>query len=382
MSSADMYLPAADWWQGASAVAVLKVLDGEARFVGGAVRDSLLGRPVNDVDLATTLLPEEVVRRLESAGFKAIPTGIEHGTITAVVDHKVFEITTLRRDVSTDGRRATVAFSTDWAEDAGRRDFTINALFADGTGRIFDYTGGIADLNPTRIRFIGNAEARITEDYLRLLRFFRFHAQIGRTPMDAEAMAAARKLAPGLALLSAERVWAELKRLLAAPAPEEVLSAMAASGVLREVLPEALWPVRLPAGSWAARLLAMLPVGADLEALATRLRWSKAELATLAGLQETAEITPSHPYGLLRRHGTLVVEGLAVRQARGLAVPPDWAGIVAAWTPKEFPLTGRDLIALGAQPGPDLGRRLAEIESAWEAGGCIGDRASLLADLS
>lgn len=382
MSSADTSLPAADWWQGASAVALLKVLGGEARFVGGAVRDSLLGRPVNDVDLATTLLPEEVIRRLEAAGFKAIPTGIEHGTITAVVDHKTFEITTLRRDVSTDGRRATVAFSSDWAEDAGRRDFTINALFADGTGRIFDYTDGIADLDPVRIRFIGNAEDRITEDYLRLLRFFRFHSHYGQTPMDVEALVAAQKLAPGLALLSAERVWAELKRLLAAPAPEEVLSAMAASGVLREVLPEALWPVALPAASWAARLLGLLPPGADLEALATRLRWSKAEFATLSGLQETAETTPAHPYGLLRRHGALVAEGLAVRQARGEATPEAWAGIVKAWTPKDFPLTGRDLIARGAEPGPELGRRLADIESAWEAAGCVADRDSLLAALS
>lgn len=252
MSPADLHLPAADWWQGASAVALLDALGGQARFVGGAVRDSLLNRPVNDVDLATPLLPDEVIARLEAAGFKAIPTGIEHGTITAVVTGKTFEITTLRRDAATDGRRATVAFSTDWAEDAQRRDFTINALFADGDGRIYDYTDGSSDLDPTRIRFIGKAEDRVREDYLRLLRFFRFQAHYSRCPMDGEALQAAKVLAPGLAQLSAERVWSELKRLLAAPDPAEVLDAMAATGVLARVLPEALWPVRLPAGPWSS----------------------------------------------------------------------------------------------------------------------------------
>ncbi|MFD2264827.1 CCA tRNA nucleotidyltransferase [Lacibacterium aquatile] len=382
MSSADLILPAADWWQGPQAKALLSALNGEARFVGGAVRDGLLGRTVNDVDLATPLLPAEVTRRLEAAGFKVIPTGIDHGTVTAVVRGQTFEITTLRRDVSTDGRRATVAFSTDWAEDAQRRDFTINGLFADGEGRVFDFTGGTQDLSPTRIRFIGRAEDRIREDYLRLMRFFRFHAHYGTGPMDAKALTAAAALAPGLAQLSAERVWSELKRLLAAPAPTEVLAAMGQTGVLTQVLPEALWPAALPAGDWSVRLLALLPPGCDLTALSDRLRWSKAELGLLIGMQEAAESEPPHPYGLLRRYGAAVLSGFAVRLARGGSVPQGWQEIAIGWQPRDFPLSGRDLIERGAQPGPDLGRRLAAIEQAWEAGGCVASRDELLAGLA
>lgn len=371
-----------DWWQGAAARQVMAALDGRARFVGGAVRDSLLGRVVNDVDLATPLLPQDVVSRAERAGIRAIPTGIDHGTVTLVAGRQVFEVTTLRRDVATDGRRATIAYSSDWAEDAGRRDFTINALFADAEGRVSDYWQGLADLAPVRIRFIGRAADRVREDYLRLLRFFRFHACYGQTPMDGEALAAAQDLAEGVTQLSAERIWAELKKLLAAPDPAETLQAMAATQILRLILPEFyLSGAALPSGGWSARLAALLPPATDLPSLGRRLRWSRQDLSEVTGVMQAALAAEPHPYGLLRQYGAAIVQaGLAVRRARGYEELPHWQQAAADWQPTVFPLSGRDFLARGHAAGPHLGRLLNRLEAVWEAEGCRLTKEELLTD--
>ncbi|HET9019281.1 MAG TPA: CCA tRNA nucleotidyltransferase, partial [Acetobacteraceae bacterium] len=226
--------------------AVLAALP-EARVVGGAVRDALAGHPVADVDLATPRAPEDVTAALLAAGLKAVPTGIDHGTVTAVSGHRGFEVTTLRRDVRTDGRHAEVAFTDDWRADAARRDFTINALSMTQAGAVFDHFAGIADLRAGHVRFVGHAATRIAEDYLRILRFFRFWARYGAGTPDAEAVAAIADAVPGLARLSAERVWMELKRILAAPDPCGAVALMQRLGVLEAVLPEGAAPARLAA---------------------------------------------------------------------------------------------------------------------------------------
>ena len=218
---------------------------GDARYVGGAARNTLMGLDVKDIDIATPLTPDAVTQRLQAAGLKAVPTGIEHGTITAVADGQPYEVTTLRCDVETDGRRAVVAFTTDWQEDAGRRDFTINALYVSVDGEIFDYHNGLADLEAGHVRFIGDATARIREDYLRILRLFRFHAWYGKGEIDAVALKAAAAEKSGLAKLSGERIAQEMLRLLEAENPLPVLRVMAASGILAEILPGALDMTRL-----------------------------------------------------------------------------------------------------------------------------------------
>ncbi len=237
-------LPDVPWRHSDGLQAVLAALsdrDQHPRVVGGAVRDSLFGLPVADVDLATPLLPDVVIRRLESAGIKAVPTGLDHGTITAVAHGQNFEITTLRRDVATDGRRAVVAFSTDWREDAARRDFTINALYADPvSGEIFDYFGGLDDLKAGIVRFIGDADTRIAEDHLRILRFFRFHARFGKGVADSVAIAACAKAAKSLMALSRERILDELSKLLALPDPLASVSLMIEHGIFAAFLPELL----------------------------------------------------------------------------------------------------------------------------------------------
>lgn len=240
-----MRLDDQSWLTASATRAVMAALEAAggpdcARFVGGCVRNALIGAPVADIDIATTLKPEETDRAIRAAGLKAVPTGIAHGTVTAVSERQPFEITTLRRDVSTDGRNATVAFTDDWAEDAARRDFRLNALYADGEGRVFDPTGeGVADAAAGRIVFVGEPETRIREDYLRILRFFRFFAWYGRGEPDRAALAACRALASGMTRLSAERVSKELMTLLAAPDPRVAMAAMAEAGVLAQILPEA-----------------------------------------------------------------------------------------------------------------------------------------------
>jgi tRNA nucleotidyltransferase/poly(A) polymerase len=260
----------APWFKAAETQKLIGVLEaaraGGSRFVGGCVRNTLMGREVDDLDIATQLTPNAVIALAQKSGFAAHPTGIEHGTVTVVVDHQPFEVTTLRRDVSTDGRRATVAFTDDFRADAARRDFTINAMSCDGEGRLFDYFSGQADLAAGTIRFVGPAAQRIAEDFLRILRFFRFLALYGRSPPDAEALAACAAAAPEIARLSGERVQVEMRKLLAANDPVAALALMAETGVLAEVVPGT------PARERLARLLALAPEADWLVRLAALLR--------------------------------------------------------------------------------------------------------------
>lgn len=384
----DISLPPADWWQGAKTQAVLTALQGEARFVGGAVRDALLGLPVHDVDLATPLPPETVMARAKAAGLKAIPTGIDHGTITLVSGGKPFEVTTLRRDVVTDGRHALVSFTEQWGEDAARRDFTMNALYADGAGRVYDPVLGLPDLAAGRLRFIGDARARIAEDYLRILRYFRFQARYGRVPPEPGLLAILADCAPGLARLSAERVWSEVKKLLACTDPLASLEAMHETGILRRILPDArpdagpILAALPPATGWAARLLALLPEGAGLPGYAGRLRWSKDELHFISIAQQMAETELSHPYGMLRRWGPEPLKaGIQVRAARGNGDRLPWLPLLDAPLPA-FPIGGADVQALGVAPGPAMGKLLTMVERWWESGGCQASRAETLAYLT
>ncbi|MFL6721543.1 MAG: CCA tRNA nucleotidyltransferase [Sphingomonas sp.] len=352
------------------------------RYVGGAVRDDLLGLPVSDIDLATRIAPEEVIRRLENAKIKAVPTGIEHGTVTAVSDGQPFEITTLRRDVSTDGRRATVAFTDDWQEDAARRDFTINALSADPrTGQLFDYFGGLADLEQRHIRFIGDPLQRIAEDHLRILRFFRFHARFDAGQPDAAALAACSERANDLMALSRERIADELLKLLALPNPVRTVGIMLERGILRPVLPE-IEDGRLTnlealiAGEAAAglepdpvrRLASLLPRDpAVAEAVAGRLRLSnkaKKRLACAAG-----EIGNAPPRALAYRHGVDCATDRLL-----LAGRPKEAAEIAVWHAPRLPIGGGALIKRGLSEGPLVAKTLRRIEDQWvEAGFPAGD---------
>lgn len=363
--------------------AVLAALP-EARVVGGAVRDALADRPVADIDLATPRPPDAVMAALRDAGLKAVPTGLDHGTVTAVSDHRGFEVTTLRRDVATDGRHAAVAFTDDWRADAARRDFTFNAMSMTPDGAVFDYFGGAADLLAGRVRFVGDAPTRVAEDYLRILRFFRFHARYGTGAPDPDAVAAVRGGVPGLARLSAERVWSELKRILMAPDPRGALALMAETGVLAAVLPEGADPAPLSAlvaaGAPAEPLLrlAALLTG-DAGAVADRLKLSGAERDALLALLAA----PVPPDGS---------DDAALRRA--LADWPRAALLGGAWLAHRdhdvrarladlpvpvFPLQGRDLIAAGMRPGPAMGETLRSLRDWWLAGGCTGDVAAELA---
>ena len=296
----------AAWLKDADLQRLLSALNAggeEARIAGGAVRNALLGEAVADVDIATTTPPEETVRRAEKAGFKTIPTGIEHGTVTVTAGGRGYEVTTLRADVETDGRRAKVIFGRDWKADAERRDFTINALYAEADGTVVDLVGGLADLESRTLRFIGDAETRIREDYLRILRFFRFFAWYGSGRPDAEGLKACARLKDGLDRLSAERVWAELKKLLSAPDPSRALLWMRQAGVLTKVLPESeKWGIDAIHGlvaaerdlGWAAdamlRLEAIVPPDAErMQALAGRLKLSNARGRAAEGLGADAE---------------------------------------------------------------------------------------------
>jgi len=376
------------WLTASSTRAVMAALEagggpGCARFVGGCVRNALIGAPVDDVDIATTLKPEETDRAIRAAGLKAVPTGIAHGTVTAVTERTPFEITTLRRDVSTDGRNATVAFTDDWAEDAARRDFRLNALYADLRGQVFDPTGhGVADAEAGRIVFVGDPETRITEDYLRILRFFRFFAWYGRGEPDAAALAACRKLAPGMSRLSAERVSKELMKLLAAPDPRPAMAAMEAAGVLAQILPEATSRVLFdPAVDQtdepALRLMTLLPAEAGVaRSVAARLRLANAIRDRLA---EAADALPSVDLSMsdaaaraavYRRGGRAVADAVRRRWAEA----PDRGAeagrllqLTADWTPPGLPVGGRQLAKLGVEPGPETGRLLKAFEESWIA---------------
>jgi poly(A) polymerase len=352
---------------------------GEARFVGGAVRDGLLGLPVKDVDIATLHLPEEVIRRVKAVGFKAVPTGLAHGTITAVLDHWPVEITTLRRDVSTDGRRATVAFGTDWRDDAARRDFTMNALYADpADGALHDYFGGRDDLAARRVRFIGDPHARIAEDHLRILRYFRFTARFGALDRAAADYAACMTHASSLMALSRERIADELLRLLDLSDPADVIAAMIEDGVLRPVLPEvtsagalalrALIAAEAQAGIPAdplRRLAALLPRdGALADQIGARLRLSN---KARQRLQKTlTPIDATSPEALAYRLGT---ESAIDQMLLGLAFDPATAARMTDWTAPRLPLSGGDLIAMGLTAGPQVAKTLQLLEREWIAAG-------------
>ena len=376
------------WLTATATRAVMAALEaaggpGCARFVGGCVRNALIGAPVADVDIATTLKPEETDRAIRAAGLKAVPTGIAHGTVTAVSERQPFEITTLRRDVSTDGRNATVAFTDDWAEDAARRDFRLNALYADVEGRVFDPTGeGVADAAAGRIVFVGDPETRIREDYLRILRFFRFFAWYGRGEPDAAALAACRALASGMTRLSAERVSKELMTLLAAPDPRVAMAAMADAGVLAQILPEAetgpLFEAAVEQGSDPViRLMTLLPGDERIVREASaRLRLpnsTRDRLADAAVAAPAVSLSMSDPEvraAVYRFGARAVADALCRRMAERPAQVDDGRRLLAlaeGWRRPSMPVGGRELARLGVEPGPETGRLLKAFENGWIA---------------
>ncbi|GAA3891683.1 CCA tRNA nucleotidyltransferase [Sphingomonas limnosediminicola] len=376
----ELTLDVAKWRKRRGMGRLLKALgaeEGLTRYVGGAVRDELLGLPVNDVDLATRIEPDEVVKRLEAARIKAVPTGIEHGTITAVSDGRVVEITTLRRDVSTDGRRATVAFTDDWQEDAARRDFTINALSADPqTGEVFDYFGGLDDLQHRHIRFIGDPLQRIAEDHLRILRFFRFHARFGSGRMDSAALDACTDRANDLMALSRERIADELVKLLGVPDPSPTVKVMLDRSILKPVLPE-IEPARLIdlqaliaseqavdiAPDALRRLAALLPRDpAIADAIGVRLRLSnKARKRLACAAVDDLSQTPralSYRIGIECAVDRLLLGGQAAA-----------AKEISSWHVPRLPIGGGALIERGVPAGPIVARTLRQIEDRWLAAG-------------
>ena len=371
---------------------ILAALGGESRVVGGAVRDGLLGLGVSDVDLATRLRPEEVVKRLEAARIKAVPTGIAHGTVTAVAGDAVIEVTTLRRDVATDGRHATVAFSDDWREDAARRDFTINALYADpASGEVFDYFGGWSDVEQRLVRFIGDPLTRIAEDHLRILRFFRFHARFGGTP-HAESLAACAARAKDLMALSRERIRDELLKLLCVADPVPTLRLMLDRAILAPVFPE-IEAARLPdlerlvavetaLGEPCAalrRLAALLPADAALlDDMAARLRLSNVERKRLVASAERLTSIPSIVGPLAYRAGAASAADRLLLALPGPDAVRSQIKTLRDWQEPRLPISGRDLIALGVPPGPEVSRLMLAVEDDWiEAG--FPDREATLA---
>ena len=374
---------AADWLEAPDTQKVLHLLSDaghQALAVGGCVRNALLGLPVTDIDIATSARPETVIALAEAAGLRAVPTGLAHGTVTLVHNGQGFEITTFRRDLASDGRHAEVAFSDDLREDAARRDFTMNALYLRADGTVLDPLGGIADLHARRVRFVGSPEDRIHEDYLRILRFFRFHAQYGdpQAGIDADALAACASGAEGIARLSAERIGAEMRKLLAARDPAPAVAAMAQAGVLGHVLPgadaRALAPlVHLEAGLAPRWLRRLLVLGGDVARLRmTRQEsraWDKAH-AALGAMQPWAELG----YHLGAELGADVA--LARAALLEMPLPADWQAEIARGAEARFPLRARDLPHL---QGPELGAKLKELEARWIASDFRLSREALLA---
>ena len=376
----------ADWLDRPALRAVIEALGDAAFFVGGCVRNTLLGQPVADIDITTPIEPAEVTRRLEAAGLKAVPTGIEHGTVTAVSGGEGFEVTTFRADVATDGRRATVRFSTDIAEDAARRDFTMNAIYSDPAGEIIDPLGGLPDLLARRIRFIGEPRDRIREDYLRILRFFRFTAWYGGDGIEPEGLAACAELAEGIDGLARERVGAEIRKLLAAPDPAPAVAAMAASGVLARCLPGASAALLAPlvdlegavgvGADWITRLAAL---GGENPAGALRL--SRAETRSLADIRALLA-TPVPVAVAAHGNGARAAQAMALLHAAG----GDTGGLtnlkeeIARGAAAKFPLRSADLIKAGMAPGPALGAALTAARSRWLDSNFSLDRRKLLDD--
>ncbi|ENR03688.1 hypothetical protein H721_01516 [Brucella ovis IntaBari-2006-46-332] len=406
----------ADWLNAKPLQALFTALNrdgGEARVVGGAVRNTLLGTGVSDVDLATTHLPEETVRLASEAGFKPVPTGMEHGTITVVVQGYPFEVTTLRRDIETNGRHAKVAFGTDWKADAERRDFTINALYVTADGTVIDQVGGLADIETRTLRFIGDAEQRIREDYLRILRFFRFFAWYGSGRPEAEGLRASARLKDGIAQLSAERIWSEMKKLLGAPDPSRALLWMRQAGVLNLVLPESeKWGIDAIHGlvrtqsdlGWQAdpllRLESLVPPDAvRMEELGKRMKMSNAERARLEAWARADVVKPGLSEQALKKaiyrgskQALLDRIRLAYAAARQEAVGSDEAMIRAGGVARlldaaehydapVFPITGGDLLARGIEKGPGLGETLRSLETLWIDSCFSLDREALLRKL-
>lgn len=407
-------LPLLDWLTADETKTVVDALQAggtEIRFIGGCVRDAIAHRPVSDVDIATPDEPETVIGLLEAAGIKAAPTGLAHGTITAVAGGKRFEVTTLRRDVATDGRHAAVAFTDDWLEDAKRRDFTINAMSAAPDGKVYDPFDGISDLAHGRVRFIGSARDRVEEDCLRILRYFRFYGVFGRPPLDRDAKAACRAGAENLANLSGERVRDELLNILAVPDPANIVINMRGEHVLEQVLPEAGDVNRLRIVNWletravnidkmepdAIRHLAALvdTDRAGAQALADRLRLSNAQRERLAAMVEpeekiTADMGEAAERRAIRRLGGGRVRDLALLSWAGELIETPrlprsrtdaYIALLdrcARWTPPDFPLSGADVLALGIRQGPDVGAFLGRAEAWWENTGYEADRQECL----
>ncbi|MDX2260024.1 MAG: CCA tRNA nucleotidyltransferase [Hyphomicrobiaceae bacterium] len=402
-------LTGAAWLTAPPAAAVLHVLTengGAARVVGGAVRNALMGLPVIDIDIATPLPPQEVIARAARAGLTAHPTGLAHGTVTLVAQHVPFEVTTLRRDVETFGRHATVAFTDDWSADAARRDFSMNALYCDPDGTVHDPLGGYPDLAARRVRFIGDAEERIREDYLRILRFFRFHATYGRGAVDPAGLAAAVARKEGLATLSAERVRSEVLKLLVADGAGPAATAMDDAGIASLVIGGPVDPGRLvrlaeieahlgrqpDAMARLAALAATPPFDAD--PLASRLRLSASECRRLAEAMAGVSAPLSPTDGEEANRAALYRAGPAAFIARALlawaasdapVAASDWNDLVRLperWTAPFFPVTGADVIALGIAPGPSVGRVLRDVEAWWIAAGFPADGPHLRATLA
>jgi poly(A) polymerase len=390
-----------DWMTAPGARAVMTALNGNGgvtRFVGGAVRDALIGRAVTDVDLATDLKPDAAMTRLVAAGIEVVPTGLKHGTVTALTSGRHFEITTLRVDVETFGRHARVAFAADWQADAERRDFTMNALYLDADGTLYDPTGGRADLEAGRIRFVGDPATRIAEDYLRVLRFFRFQAQLGREPADARALDACRDAAPKLAGLSAERIRVELLKLLAAPDPAPTVQLMRDLGIFAPILPEAT-RVDLLAGMVAAertfgepveplrRLAALIDTDAP-RVIADRLRLSNTEakrLVDVAGMESPPRQDPAEMRAEIYRHGLVrYVDRILLVAAELVCVGESVAHLASVldaahgFSAPKLPIAGRDLVALGVPKGPAVGKLLRDAEAHWIASDFALRREALL----
>jgi poly(A) polymerase len=379
-----------EWMNEAAVRTLLAALAGggiAARFVGGCVRDWVLRRPIGDIDLAVDKPPEAVMRVMEAADIKVVPTGLRHGTVTAIVKGRPFEITTLRRDVETDGRRAVVAFTDDWRTDAERRDFTFNALYADPDGTIHDYFDGRADLLAGRVRFIGDPDRRIAEDRLRVLRFFRFHAWYGKPPFDAAGFEACRRNAGTLLSLSGERVRKELLRTLEAPAGADAVDAMFEAGALDHWLPEYAGSARLRAlaaredkPDGLRRLAAILPADADDTAIGKRLK-----LSTQESLRLGLMLDRDHAIDPANLRASLYCLGARLFTDRVLLdAPGDWRAaleLARTWTPPELPIGGADALALGLKPGPKVGALIEAVERWWIAGDFAADRAACLAEL-
>lgn len=395
-----MSLPPQSWMTSAASRRVLSAIaevGGEARFVGGCVRDALLGRAVYDIDVACTLPPQQVMAALERVGIRVIPTGLAHGTVTAVCNGQHYEITTLRRDVACDGRRADVAYTDDWQEDAARRDFTMNALYAEPDGTLHDYFGGEDDARGGRVSFIGEAVRRIREDGLRILRFFRFFAHYGRGEMDAGALAACRQEAAMLDGLSGERIQTEILKLLASPAPQQAIRGMAQCGVLPHVrLPE---PAEIqqtelirhePEPDAVRRLALWLRHDPSLlEPLLERWRLSNADKARLRVLVpfDAAAVhrwDEAEQKAYIRRDGKARFRDyvlLAWAERPGYAAEyRRMLELAEHWKVPEFPLTGHDLLALGVAQGKEVGQALHALERWWEEQGYAPDKQALLGE--